>query len=257
MQNQVSELQGTIELKEGVISRDAQDIDHLNRRIEDILGDNSDLRENINLKEEQIRELMQITATLREQIEFASTHAGSGATTTIITGCPDDNGDHEDNSTTTIVEGEDPVDGNTTANIPNLRVDFHLLDQGFQIDGYTTTNPSYAEARLTQTEPFHLNLAMTEDSEGVWSAYLEEVNDRLSLDIVSLVVNPYRSTERWYERFGFGVIGAATTSYFLMGPAVSFELRRFDLTFGAAYSTDQEWAPMMGVTWRPFRRSRR
>ena len=251
-ENQISELQGTVELKDGVVMRQAQRIDGLNKRVDDILGDNNDLRDQINMRDEEVRVLSQINASLREQIEFTSNNPNSNATVTVIRDCEDSNA-----TTTEVPDSGGNSSGNREPRLPNLRVDFSLTSTGFQIDGHTTTDPAYAEATLTQLEPFQLNLVLTEHESGSWRALVEEVDDRLNLDISELVVNPFTRNERWYERFGVGAFAAVNPNGSSMfGPTLSVEFNRIDLTMGAAYSTDRSWGPMVGVSWRPFRHRR-
>jgi hypothetical protein len=250
-QNQVSELVGTVELENGVRLRLAQELDDLNDRYQAILGDNERLSEVINEREERIRTISQLNAQLSERIEFAGE-----ATTTVITRtvCP------EPNSTTTVqneTEDQNSQDPQIDLEIPNLRVDFSLEEAGFSVDGYTTTNPSYAELSLEQIDPFQIDIAITETGDGNWRGYVYEVNDRLDIDINELVVDPEEVRYMWYERLGVGAQSSFTSDGFAYGPALSYRFgRNLNWTVIAGPTYNNDWGANVGFQWNPFVRDR-
>lgn len=245
-QNQVSELVGDVEIAEGVHVRLAEEARNLNRQLEEFLGENSRLSGEIDRRDERIEDLVQLEATLREEIRFNSENANSNATTTIITG-----GCVDGNSSTTVVDGTNP----NTDTLPNLRVDFDLEASGFRATGHTTTNPSYAEVQLAQIGPFVIDLAITEDRGGQWRAYAAEQDGRLDLTIDEFVMNPYVERERWFERFGVGFETVVGGSHVGLGPILSAEVgTRWYVHGGALYDFENnKWNAALGVTWRPIR----
>jgi hypothetical protein len=248
--NQLARVQGTIEVSNGVYQRAAEENRNLNRRLEDVLGENTRLGEVISDREYKIEDLIQINARLRE-VEFSSNNTNSRVTSTVIS-----NGRQcvQSNSVATVVDGETVI---SNEDMPNIRVDFDLEQSPFRAVGFTTTNPSYAELDLTQQEPFVIDLVVAQDRDGEWSAFVAEQNDMLELDISQLMVNPHVREERWYERFGIGVAGVAGQTEFLAGPVISGEIGNRSYVFaGALVSPRVEWNATVGATFRPFRRTR-
>jgi uncharacterized protein YoxC len=248
--NQLARVQGTIEVSNGVYQRAAEENRNLNRRLEDVLGENTRLGEVISDREYKIEDLIQINARLRE-VEFSSNNTNSRVTSTVIS-----NGRQcvQSNSVATVVDGETVI---SNEDMPNIRVDFDLAQSPFRAVGFTTTNPSYAELDLTQQEPFVIDLVVAQDRDGEWSAFVAEQNDMLELDISQLMVNPHVREERWYERFGIGVAGVAGQTEFLAGPVISGEIGNRSYVFaGALVSPRVEWNATVGATFRPFRRTR-
>jgi hypothetical protein len=250
--NQLARVQGTIELADGVYQRMAEENRNLNRRLEDVFGENTRLSDVIANREYKIEDLIQINAQLRE-LSFNSNNSNSNARTTVIS-----NGRHcvESNGTSVAVIGnEGSGDDN---GLPNMRVDFDLdYNNRFRAIGYTTTNPSYAEFDLTQTEPFVIDLVVAQNRDGEWSAFIAEQDNMLELDISQLMVNPHVREERWYERFGVGLGVVAGQSGILGGPIVSGEIGNRSYVFaGAMMSPSVEWNASVGATFRPFRRTR-
>lgn len=251
-QNQVSELIGTVELENGVRMRLAQELEDLTDRYTEILGENERLSEVINENEERIRTISQLNAQLSERIQFAGE-----ATTTVITRevCPDSN------STTTVqnenTDNQDQSQPSVDLEIPNLRVDFSLEEQGFAVEGHTTTNPSYAELSLEQIDPFQIDIAITETGDGSWRGYVYEVNDRLDININELVVDPEEIRYRWYERIGVGAQSSLTSNGFSYGPALSYRLgRNLNWTIIAGPTYNDDWGANVGFQWHPFVRNR-
>lgn len=236
LRNQLAEVQGSIEIADGVQYRLAQEIRFKESEISDLLGENTKLEDAARELEGRIATLTQINASLREDLRFSSNNENSNATTTVIeTTCPD----------------------TPDAPTPNIRVDFDLEQLGFRAAGFTETNPSYAELSLTQQTPFVIDLALNQDNDGVWSAIAAEQQERLYLDIGELVINPRRIKEMWYEKFGLGVATTVGLTHFSVGPAIQFEGRRSD--FGFRYEHNLINGDNFGgfnITFRPFRRRR-
>lgn len=241
--NQLSDAIGTVEISDGVYARQAEDIKNLNRRISEVLGENTRLEGLIGDRDARIVSLAQANATLSERISFSSDNPDSSATVTVIEGCPDSDGQNET--------------GDPTA-VPNIRVDFDLERGGFEIVGFTTTNPTLAELSLTQVDPFIVDLALTEARDGTYQVFVSEQNDRLRLEIGEFAVSRRQTRERWFELFGVGLTAAWTPDNPLLGPAIHLETRRrLDLTFGALWNLrDGTAGGHVSATFRPFRRRR-
>ena len=241
--NQLSDAIGTVVISDGVYARQAEDIKNLNRRISEVLGENTRLEGLIGDRDTRIVSLAQANATLSERISFSSDNPDSSATVTVIERCPDSDGQNETGDPTVV---------------PNIRVDFDLERAGFEIVGFTTTNPTLAELSLTQVDPFIVDLALTEARDGTYQVFISEQNDRLRLEIGEFAVSRWQTRERWFELFGVGLTAAWTPDNPLLGPAIHLETRRrLDLTFGALWNLrDGSAGGHVSATFRPFRRRR-
>jgi hypothetical protein len=251
LQNNLSTAVGSLEIAEGVQMRQAIEITNLNRRADDILGEESLLLEEIRDRNLRIEDLVQVNATLTEQIIFSSGTSGT-ATTTRVPRRPVTNG--------TAETTQEPVLSNEELSEPlqNLRVDFDLVSDGFQITGYTETNPSFAMARLAQLEPFVVDIAISQDRTGAWSAMAAEQNRRLRLEIGQFAVNPNVTKEKWFERIAVGLATRFGTEDIEFSPIFGIEAGRRVYAFaGPAYNiTQNSWSANLGILWRPFRTRR-
>lgn len=250
-QNELSEAVGTIEVADSIYMRMAEEERNLRRQLDAVLGDNSELAEYLENTKERVQSLLQINAALQEEIEFSSDNENSTAVVTVIeqVDCPDVNSDS--NSVVTSSEpNSDPI--------PNIRVDFDLNERGFNVVGHTTTRPARAQLTLRQIDPFAIDLALTQNQDGTWQAYVSEQNELLNLDIGELRVNQMIDRLAWYERIGVGAHAFGNARTFAFGPTVSFETRRgtvisggpnFDFVTNGIGGT-------ASITIRPFRRNR-
>lgn len=241
--NENAQLIGTQLIDDGVYLTLSEENDRLHRRYEEVLGENERMSNVINKREEEVRLLANINASLRDSIRMNGT-----ATTTIVR-------DNNNDTITTIIDDSPNTD---ESNVPNLRVDFDLENSGFRIFGHTTTNPSYAELELEQTNPFDIHLAVTEDEDGVWAAYIYDTNDRLEFNISDLEVDSNDERYRWYERIGVGSsINMNIENGIGISPNVSMSLgRRMNLDVSAGPYYNDSWGGQVGVNWRPFMRKR-
>lgn len=261
-QNQLAEAIGTIEVKEGLYVRLASEHDNLNRRYESLLGDNERLSEVINTKEEEIRALTQLNASLREDIVFAG-----NATTTVLTSCNDVTNSNQNVSITTDTGRE--IDPDET--VPNIRVDFDLQEEGFRVQGFTESNPSLlpgppsgrAELTLTQTDPFVIDIALTENEDNDWRAIVYEQQNRLEFDVGVLSVNPQSDRLKWFERIGVGAQAAVTESSAGIAPTLSMRLGHsgaWSVDAGPYWDLSRDGTvrgATVGITMYPFDRGRR
>lgn len=240
LNNRLSDALGSIEIYEGVQYRLAEESRIKERKIEELLGENTRLDDTIRKLDGEVYNLTQINASLREELEFSSQDEGSSATTTIVRYvCPE----------TTDGGEEVPTE------IPNLRVDFDLLSGGFRAIGFTETNPSHAELRLLQEEPFVVDIALIQSDNGEWSSIASEQTDRLELEIGELIVDERVVNERWYERLGVGLSVHAGEGTFGAGPALHLETGALDFGLSATYDIARN--SIVGgfsATYRPFRR---
>lgn len=251
LQNNLSAAIGSLEIADGVQLRQAIEIKNLNRRADDILGEESLLLEEIRNRNLRIEDLVQVNATLAEQIVFSSSTSGTATTTRVP---------RRDISNGSAETTQEPVlsDEELSAPLQNLRVDFDLLSDGFQIAGYTETNPSFAMARLTQLEPFIIDLAISQDRSGVWSAMAAEQNRRLRLEIGQFAVNPNVTKEKWFEKIAIGLATRFGTEDIEFSPIFGVEAGSRVYAFaGPAYNiTQNSWSANLGILWRPFRTRR-
>ena len=240
LRNQLSAAQGSVEILEGVQYRLSEEGRITRRNLEEILGENTNLRAAIKILDGRIFAVSQVNASLREDLEFASTRENSSATTTVIEyRCPVD------------PSSDEPIE----TSLPNLRVDFDLETNGFRAVGHTETNPSYAEVVVSQLDAFIIDLALNQAADGSWAAIASEQSERLELEIGALRVNPRVVRERWYERLGMGVAVNAGLDAFAVGPAFHLETSTFDYGLNATYDiTRNSIVGGFSATYRPFRR---
>ena len=245
--NALAEAQGSVEIAEGVQLRLAEEGRRLNRRIEEILGENTRLLGAIRDTRGKVEQLTQVNARLSERLEFSSNTDGT-ATVTVVERvyCPGDE---------TTPGDPDPID----LPLPNIRVDFDLASSGFQVQGWTETSPPTANLSLTQIDPFVIDLAVLQGTDGTWQALASEQTNRLELEIGEFAVNPYLRRERWYERFGLGLTVVGSTDAFQLGPALSFETsQRFYVSLSPIWNLENGNAGAAAtLSFRPFRRRNR
>lgn len=248
--NRLSEAIGSVEVAEGVQSRMGVETRNLNTRVNVLLGENTRLEGLIGDRDTQIRELVQANASLTEELRFSSRNPGSNAASTVITGCNEIPPSEE-----TVI---DTGDGEAVQNVPNIRTDFSLTQQGFQIDGFTTTNPSFAELALMQIDPFVIDIAVVEDREGTRSVVLSEQQDRLNLNIGTFSYTTRPDRIRWYELFSVGGTLAYAGDRFMLGPSLNVETRRrLVVSGGPLFSLSGDVGGHVTVTARPFIRNKR
>ena len=262
VQNQLSEAIGTVEEKNGLYVHLASEYSNLNRRYDEILGENERISEVLNRKEEEIRVLSQMNASLRNPVVFT----GRATTTVVAGGCDTI---EQTPQTGTVVTTE--TDSEPDSIVPNLRVAFSLEDSGFRVDGFTESNPSltlgqpigHAELTLTQIEPFSIDLAVSENEQHEWRAIIYEQSSRLEFNIDSLSVSPQKDRLRFVERIGFGARTNVTDESAGVAPVISFRLGHsgalsvdggpyWDLTDGISTT-----GATVGVTVYPFDRGRK
>ena len=244
--NRLSEAVGSVEVAEGVQIRMGVEVRNLNKQIDDLLGENTRLEGLIGSRDTRIRELVQTNASLSEALRFSSRNPGSSATSTVITGCDE------------TPQNEEVIVDTSGSDIPNIRTDFSLTRLGFQIDGFTTTNPTLAELSLTQLDPFVIDIAVVEDREGTRSILLSEQQDRLQLDIGTFSYATRPNRLRWYELFSVGGTLAYTGDQFMLGPALNIETRRrLVMSGGPLIGPNGDTGGHMTITVRPFNRNRR
>lgn len=263
--NELSNAIGTIEVSEGLYVRTAIENGRLDREYRDILGENQRLSEEINKREEDIRLLTQVNATLRENVKFE----GNGRTTVISPGVCNNN------STSTPGNNQNGSSGGTTTVpnpndvfviVPNIRVDFDLKEDGFRVFGFTETNPSLAEnpvglasLELEQVDPFIIDLAVTQSSDG-WRAIAYEQQGRLALDIGELQVNPARQRLSWQERIGIGSRVSIDSDSFGLHPEIEIKLGQrgsWEVGVGPFFVIEDNLVykgTSVGVTLYPFTR---
>ena len=244
--NRLSEAVGSIEVAEGVQVRMGVEVRNLNKQVDDLLGENTRLVGLIGSRDTRIRELAQVNASLLEELRFSSRNPGSNATATVITGCDE------------ATQAEESIVDTSSSDISNIRTDFSLTRSGFQIDGFTTTNPALAELSLTQVEPFVIDVAVVEDREGTRSVVLSEQQDRLHLDIGTFSYATRPNRLRWYELFSVGGTLAYTGDQFMLGPSLNVETRRrLIVSGGPLIGLNGGTGGHVTVTIRPFSRNRR
>jgi hypothetical protein len=257
VRNQLSEAVGTIEISEGVYQRQVQEYNNLNRRVDDLLGENSRLNGVIGDRDSRIRTLMQLNANLAESLRFSSYNEGSNSTTTVIdSNCLErrqNNTNLQNNQSITTQQDLDSDDF-----IQNLRVDFNLLSQGFRAIGYTTTNPSYAEIELTQIEPFVIDVAIVRNRENIQSVVVSEQSGRLQLDVGQFAISTREYNRRFVELLGFGTnVTAINNSYVTTANVYVEGRRRFDAYAGPSYDIlNNGFGAQAGLIYRPFRKNR-
>ena len=151
-----------------------------------------------------------------------------------------------------------PTTGPTASD--RLRVDFKHDFGWLAISGYTLTNPADAFLSLDRLGPLKFTVAMSQDKQRAWHAYVTSSISDLSADIAVASVNPYLEDEKWYERLGvtadLGLGATSSGAAAIAGIGASLELGKFE--FGP-----HVWALVIdkssviygaSLTWKPWKR---
>jgi hypothetical protein len=244
LRNRVASLNETIEISEGVFYAMAQEETKIKRSLDEILSENDVLRKELEDANDRIAALLSVEAILTDDINFDSQNGGSVRVSIR---------ERENEIAATPQTGQEAIPIDST--MDNVVVEFDLTAQGFRVFGQTESNPPRASLDLEQIEPFVVDLALTQSSNG-WSVFMSEQQNRLNLNVGTFVVDPMITKERWYQRFGMGIaVSSGTSTIFGAGPAFSFETRsNLDIGISATYNIDREMQGQLSLTFRPFKK---
>ncbi len=154
------------------------------------------------------------------------------------------------------VEGEVPVGCEECAKTLRLRVDFGQTQDYLRVDGYTLTNPAYAELEVRWERPLKLSFILAKKDDK-FRLYVDSNSPDIIPGELTLTVDPSVFEKKWYEKLyvggslnvGEGIatslgIGYEFTKNISAGPSVFVfydgQRRMFKL-YGA------------NVQWYPFR----
>lgn len=141
-----------------------------------------------------------------------------------------------------------------------LRVDFRHDFGWLAVSGYTLTNPADATVSLDRLGPLKFTVAMAQDKQKAWHAYVTSSVTDLNADIAVASVNPFMDDEKWYERLGATAdVGLGTTpsgAAALAGVGVSLELNKFEFGPHVWVLTTDRFNTVYGatLTWHPWKR---
>jgi hypothetical protein len=202
LNNSIAQLQGAVKETQNSYSVVAIESENLKHKLATALQHNKDLLSTIEDRDEQVLALEQISIKWKNkyfEIKNASTSVVSS-------------------DGTTVVDVITP-DCQTCLSSVRLRVDFDQEKDYLKVQGFTLTNPAYAEIGVEWTKPLKLNLILTK-KENQFRVYVDSDNSDMVPSEIELFVDPSVLSLRWYERIGIGADASA-------GEGVSSGLRVF------------------------------
>jgi hypothetical protein len=178
LNNQIAELEGTVQETETAFSRRAIEVSKLKL-------DNEELRDKIKDRGEEAVALSEAILKWKDKY-FKIKDATESAV------------DHE--GKVVIIE---PGCEECFSKV-RLRVDFEGEYDSFRVFGFTLTNPPYSEVTTTWIQGLKLSLVLTKDKDDLFRVYLDTDSPDLVPAELKLSVDPSILDRRWYEKIGMG-----------------------------------------------------
>lgn len=249
----IAELQGQVELREGLYFTTAQESSNLRKQLREIHGENSNLRKEI----QHLRENPVVTTVTeiryRDRVVFRSG--------------PEEG--EEDDVVSVVTETSGKTGDSDEQGAPeNHIVAFDLTRRPFRITGQTETLGPVVHIELEQIEPFVLGAVLTRERRtGLWNLYVEGQSQQLEVNISSFVVDPSVHSRRFLDRLGVGASVGVGSSSVMFSPHASLDVgRRASIWAGPSLmlplgeSQESIWSERSlgvstGFTFRPFARN--
>lgn len=224
---QVIELQGQVDLGEGVILTQAVRTSSLEKTLSSLLDKNSSLQGHINSLIEDPVVVVRVETRFRDRIVYRNT--------------PED-------------QHEGDVVGVDTGDDTNHVVDFDMTRHGFRVQGRTESLGPRVHLELEQVEPFQLDAVLTrERRNGRWNLFVEDISQQLDVTVSNFTVDDSFASKRFWERIS---VGAGVNSLGSVSMHAGFDIRdRTTIWAGPVWGAG-EWGVGIGFTYRPFIRTR-
>jgi hypothetical protein len=206
---ELARAQGQVELGDGVIYASALKIDNLYRRLADLHGENSTLREKIDRRIEVPVISIETEIRYRDRVVYVY-EPGSN--------------DNQGTATTTIDTTVDE-DGQI---IENAIVEFDLLRPPFRLFGRTESVGPRISIEMEQVDPFRLGVVVTRERRtGEWNLFIEDQSETLEISVNHFVVDDNSLTrQRLVDRIGVGGSLGGSSSVLHLGAHGSLDLGR-------------------------------
>lgn len=230
LNNEIAKLEGTIRETETASSVRALEI-------EDLKSKNKDLQKVIDQRDEEVAALGE--AVLKWKTKYFQIKDATG---TVVGG-----------DGTTVVEI--PADCQTCLKDLRFRVDFNEEKDYLKIEGFTLTNPAYAELSVGWTRELKLTFLLTKKDDN-FRLYFDSNTPDLIPGELTLKVDPSVFERKWYEKLG------VSSSVSVLGDGVVFSLSAiYDITDNMFVGPNVALFPHDGVGtaygaifgWYPFR----
>jgi uncharacterized membrane-anchored protein YhcB (DUF1043 family) len=92
--------------------------------------------------------------------------------------------------------GKDPDSKEDDRIKVSFKKDFGYLG----VEGYTLTNPGFADIEVKQNRPLVLTTAISQEKDGSWTTNVVSSEDNIEADIQISAVNPRVFKKKWYEK---------------------------------------------------------
>jgi hypothetical protein len=243
LNNLIAKQEQTIKEKEGLYSAQSVKIDSL----ESQLSEMRDLKKIISERNEKIESLTKLA--LKWETKYFKIKDANQTVVSI-------------NDLIDPLDPLDPLDNTTPAceeclSQYRLRVDFSQQSGNWMIEGFTLTNPAYAELSLKRLSDFLLSLVLAKNN-GKYRVYLSDENNEFAGAEINLLIDKDSFKRKWYEK----IILNGGMSVGLRGGLFSGGLSYFmfdDLTIGPRvdmFFNGDESLIFYGVNvgWMPFRK---
>lgn len=209
-----AELEGQIEIHEGLIFTTAREASNLGRQLSEALGENSKLKDEIQRLREDPEVLIKTEVIYRDRVRFVSDDSDEGV------GESEDKVETHTEKVAGEPEGSEGSDfeGEGLEETENHIVKFDLVRNRFRLLGQTETVGPRVDISLEQIEPFEINAVVTrERRSGAYNLYLEDPSGDLDFHVQDFAVDDSIHARRFLDRLGFGGTLAIQRSYLQAG----------------------------------------
>jgi hypothetical protein len=227
LNNQVAQLEGTIQETQTAYSARGVEIDNLKSQ-------NKELQNKINGRDEEIAALGRAVLEWKDKYyKFVDAH-----------------GSVVDPSGGVV---EIPADCQTCLKDLRFKVEFKKEQDNVEVSGFTLTNPAYAEVKLHWTKPLVLDIILARNDSGNFRIYIDPNDASIVPVSLNLSVDPSVFARKWYEKImigtdlgvGTGAITSLRVGYecfnnWIVGPFITAE---FDNQFRKFYGASVGWYP--------------
>jgi len=200
LNNAVSQYEGMIKEKDGLYSSQSVVIKDLEDSLNSLAKESNKIIQNRN---EKIESITSVSLAWKDKY-----FAIKNATSTVIPVDP--------NTPTT-------PDCNQCFLTNRIKVEFEKELDFLSVQGFTLSNPAYAELTVRWTKPLALNLVLTRRG-GRYRVYLDSNNNGVEISELKLSMDEDSFSKRWFEKILFGGDLMSSQNSVLFGFNFSYDL---------------------------------
>lgn len=229
LQNLVAEKDQTIEIKEGLFVKKAQEYSDLKELLDSSRDREKQLRDEISKNKEKILALTKAAVYWKKAYEGAVN--------------------------ATQEPGEEPSASCKDECLRiRTRVNFSKDFGVIKVTGYTVTNPPEGSVKVEQVRPVVVTIALSQSKDGSWNVRGTTDDENIGIDFKIAAVNPLVLERKWYEDVyvsnQFGISGSGVTD------TVGLGMRFGSISVGPTYTYTHDGSSSTfyggSVSWFPF-----